>query len=245
MIRLKTLANIGLVLLVILLAGNVWSKYKKLGFALVELDNKNVELLKLKGQIQEDSLTISRYVDVVDNQKGIMDLKDKQLAQLSRKYKTLSDSYVQLKLMNDSLLSLDFTVTIDNADPSKYQFESEFDLFKIYGTYSCQPPFIKADLQQVDTLTVDISLERTRMNTYLAFVKTNSMLLKIDKARVTKVLDPSRWHDQLYLVLHLPVQESGFGSSIFYKDYGLSYYRYSDFGTMVLNYRYNIGKMFD
>lgn len=209
------------------------------------IDNKNVELLKMKGQIQEDSLTISTYVRVISDRDKLIERKDKEFMALSRKYETISDAWLSLKLMNDSLLSLNVVVEKDTVE-GQYTFTTDADIFKIYGHifYGRHKPMVTATMSQVSPLYVDISLEKTAAGNFVAFAKTNSSLLNINKAEVVKFIDKKRWIDECEVALHLPINELGIGTSFYYKNYGLSYIKYESFGTMVLNYKYNLGELF-
>ena len=207
------------------------------------------EIIKLKGVVQEDSLTISTQsltiteseIEIVEQSKNIKDLRDK--------YNTTLDSYIYLKTRLDTLLAdRDTTVIkVDSSDSNSLSFKETFGngWFEMYGRINREPLFLYAlSLRQLQDILFEVTLEKLPGNEeYVSFVHTNVPFINL-KSTPVKVLDKRRFIDRVSIMGTVLLGQFGAGAALFYDEFGIGYNQYIDGGAITLNYFKNLGTIF-
>lgn len=204
------------------------------------------EIMKLKGVVQEDSLTISTQsltiteseIEIVEQSKNIKNLRDK--------YNTTLNSYIHLKTRLDTLLADRDTTIVDSSD-STLGFKETFGggWFEIYGRINREPLYLYAlSLRQIEDIIFEVTLEKLPGNEeYVSFVHTNVPFINL-KSTPVKVLDKRRFIDRVSIMGTVSIGQFGAGAALFYDEFGIGYNQYIDGGAVTLNYFKNLGTIF-
>jgi hypothetical protein len=204
------------------------------------------ENIKLRENIQEDSLTISTQVfTIYENEQDIIN-KSKNIKDLEKKYNTTLYSYIHLQTQLDSLSADQDTTVVDSTD-STLSFRETFGKkwFEISGKINREPLFLYAlSLQQLQDIIFEITLEKLPGNEeYVSFVYTNVPFINL-KSTPVKVLDKRRWIDKISIMGTISLGKFGAGAAFFYDEFGIGYNQYIDSGAITLNYLKNLGSIF-
>jgi len=207
------------------------------------------EIIKLKGVVQEDSLTQSSMaltiteseLEIVEQSQNIKDLRDK--------YSTTLDSYINLKSRIDSLTAdRDTTVVeVDSTDSNSVSFRETFGngWFEVYGRISLRPVYLyDLSLRQIQDILFEVTIEKLPGNNeYVSFVHTNVPFINL-KSTPVKVLDKRRWIDRLSIMPFVSLGKFGAGAALFYDELGAGYTQFTDGSAISFYYYKNLGEIF-
>lgn len=210
---------------------------------------QSAEIIKLKGVVQEDSLTKSSMaltiteseLEIVEQSENIKDLRDK--------YNTTLDSYIQLKTRIDTLLAdRDTTVVeVDSTDSNSVSFRETFGdgWFEVYGRLNLRPIFLyDLSLRQIQDILFEVTLEKLPGNEeYVSFVHTNVPFISF-KSTPVKVLDKRRWIDRVSIMPFVSLGNFGAGGALFYDEFGAGYTQFTDGSAISFYYYKNLGEIF-
>jgi len=236
------------VLIAVAISGGwlLYQKYSDYDGVLSLLNATRQEVVYLHETIREDSLTISSMSSVIRSEREFNKKKSKELMVLQEKYDTLNDTYLRLQSMNDSLLQLNVVTYVDSLDSNINHYSTNFDLFKVYGTYGCkETPFINAFLKQVKPFVVEISIEKIKDDEEerIVFAKSNSLLLRLDEVHLHRIKTQESFLDKVYVGANLFTTRLGGGVSIGYDHFGLTYLYSLSGQDVLLNYQTKISDL--
>ena len=207
------------------------------------------ENIKLRGVVQEDSLTKSQMATKInENEQELIDKSD-NIKNLEKKYNTILDSHITLKARIDSLMSDKDTTTVvvDSTDSNTVSFRETFGggWFELYGKINIKPLYLYGlSLRQIEDIIFEVTLEKLPgSEEYVSFTHTNVPFINFRSVPV-KVIDKRRWIDRLSLMANVSLGKFGAGASIFYDNLGAGYTQYTDGGAVTLHYYKNLGEIF-
>jgi len=213
--------------------------------------NQAMEILKLKGTVQEDSVTKSVQAMTIEEGAQVQSLQKKNIRSLQKKYNSKTDSYTKLQASFDSLRAdagSDTVVTeVDSLDSNIHSFNNDVGngWFGISGKINTQfKPLTVFDLLLVQNrpIFMDISIERVSSGEFVTFVSYEPEFLVVGEVQTIKVIDPRTFWEKLDLVLGLGYPAVGAGFK--YESISAMYLRTFDSHGFLLTYYQNFAEIF-
>ena len=211
--------------------------------------NQAMEILKLKGTVQEDSVTKAVQAMTIEEGAQVQSIQKKNIRSLQKKYNSKTDSYTKLQASFDSLWADQDTVIteVDSLDSTLHSFhndvgngwfgvsgmiDSKFKPFKVYNLL----------LVQNRPILIDISIERVSKGEFVTFVSYEPQFLEVGEVQTIKVVDPRTFWEKLDLILGLGYPAVGAGLK--YESLGAMYLRTFDSHGFLLTYYQNFAEIF-
>jgi len=213
--------------------------------------NAAMQILKLKGTVQEDSVTKSVQAMTIEEGAQVQSLQKKNIRSLQSKYNSKTDSYTKLQASFDSLradVGRDTVVVeVDSLDSNIHSFNNDVGhgWFGISGKINSNfKPFIVYDLLLVQNrpILIDISIERVASGEFVTFVSYEPEFLEIGEIQTIKVVDPRTFWEKLDLILGLGYPAVGAGLK--YESISAMYLRTFDSHGFLLTYYQNFTEIF-
>ena len=211
--------------------------------------NQVMEILKLKGTVQEDSVTQAVQALVIEEGVQAQSLQKKNIISLRKKYNSKLDSYTKLQASFDSLRSdVDTVFTeVDSLDSTVSHFNNDIGdgWFGISGSIGTDvKPFKIYNLLLVQNrpILIDISVERVSKDEFVTFVSYEPEFLEVGEVNTVKVVDPRTFWEKLDLVLG--VGSPAVGAGFKYSSISAMYLRTFDSHGFLLNYYINLAEAF-
>jgi hypothetical protein len=207
------------------------------------------EIIKLRGTVQEDSLTKSQMATTIHENEQQLINKSQNIKDLEKKYNTILDSHITLKTRLDSLISdRDTTqVVVDSTDSNTVSFKETFGggWFEVRGRINRSPLYLYGlSLRQIEDIIFEVTLEKLPgSEEYVSFTHTNVPFITFKSVPV-KVLDKRRWIDRVSIMANVSLGKFGAGASLFYNNLGAGYTQYTDGSAITLHYYKNLGEIF-
>ena len=210
-----------------------------------------LENLKLKGTVQEDSVTKAVQALTIEEGAQVQSLQKKNIRDLQKKYNSRTDSYTKLQASFDSLRAdagSDTVITeVDSLDSNVHSFRNDVGSgwFGISGKINSNyKPFKVYDLLLVQNrpILMDISIERVSKEEFITLVSYEPQFLEVGEIQTIKIVDPRTFWEKLDLVLGLgyPVVGAGFK----YQSISAMYIRSFDEHGFLLTYYQNVAEIF-
>lgn len=226
---MKRLLNFSLIFLSIsILVLVYYFQYYKLPKIETEKYQLMIEKEQYEKIIKFDERTILFKSQEIKTLEAINSKLTDKIKAIQKKYNSVLKNYITIKAQMDSIIKIQADVVQDSVEKDKFLFDKYFDLFEIYGYYTCNNPFIEVNLAQVKPTILNIGIYKTKNDTPFVMINSNSSLLQFDKANVKFYnydFRKSFW-DRLKISSGVSIANLGFSFGFYYNNFGILYMNY-------------------